>query len=91
MYSKQETIMNYCSIKTEVEIKGIEIDIEVYYEAQHGVRWADDPGEINVEIKSICRQGSTMPLSKLLSNKILKLYEPILHEYICENFADREI
>ena len=47
--------------------------------------------EINVEIKSICRQGSTMPLSKLLSNKILKLYEPILHEYICENFADREL
>ena len=45
--------MNYCSIKTEVEIKGIEIDIEVYYEAQHGVRWADDPGEIDVEILQI--------------------------------------
>jgi len=81
--------MNYYSIKTAVEIKGIELDIEVYYEASKGIGWADDPGEIESEITSICRPGKTDPVSKRLSKEILKQYHCTLIEYIDEDFAER--
>jgi hypothetical protein len=81
--------MNYYSIKTAVEIKGIELDIEVYYEASKGIGWADDPGEIESEITSICKPGKTKPVSKRLSDKILELYNCNLIEYIDEDFAER--
>ena len=76
------------SIKTTVEIKGIEIDIEVYYHAVRNAVWGDQPDSINIDIESINRSDTLKPVSKNLRDKILKMYQPLLEEYIEESSAE---
>ena len=75
------------SIKTTVEIKGIEIDIEVYYNAKYEV-WGDQPDSIEIEIESITRQGTLKKVSSRLRNKILTMYENSIDNYIAEDVYD---
>tara|TARA_R110001632_G_scaffold67573_1_gene158664 strand:+ start:144 stop:392 length:249 start_codon:yes stop_codon:yes gene_type:complete len=78
--------MDYTSIKTTVEIKSIEIDIEVYYEAYSDETYGGEPNSISIEIQSINRQGSLKKVSNRLRDKILELYENTIDNYIAEDF-----
>tara|TARA_R110000772_G_scaffold263081_1_gene382623 strand:+ start:148 stop:399 length:252 start_codon:yes stop_codon:yes gene_type:complete len=80
--------MSLNSIKTTVEIKKIEIDIEVYYQAVRNGVWGDQPDSLDIEIETITRSDNLKPVSDRLREKILEIYQPTIETYIEESVYD---